>query len=153
MENSIKKLFDELTEIENKLIDEINQIIDNTDFNDTLIDLITKYPEQKQLIKFIIYINDNLSNKQIKNRDIIVDTITKLIDKKKKILELIEKLHKPQKPKKSKISLEFLKNIPPAGYAAFVGIFGLILLFIFLIIHPEKTKDIAEISAHVKGLK
>lgn len=152
MNDKIKELLDELEKIENKLIDDISKIsINKTELNDKLIELISEYPEQKQLIKFIIYITDNLSLNQIEHRNILIDAISELIEKKRKILKIIEELHKKSNTSKKskKINLEFIKNIPLYGWITISISFIAILIFFFLIIHPEKTETIVKSTEHI----
>ena len=151
MDKKIKELIDELEKIENKLIENISKIsINKNEINDKLIELISEYPEQKQLIKFIIYITDNLSLNQIEHRDILIDAITELIEKKRKILKIIEELHinKSSKSKK-KIFFDFIKNIPLYGWVTISISFVSILVFLFLLIHPEKTETIVKSTEHI----
>jgi uncharacterized coiled-coil DUF342 family protein len=144
MTDKIKKLLDELDKIENKLIEKINQIDNVNELNDKLIELISQFPEQKQLIRFIIYINDNLSNSQTKSNDVLIDTITDLISQKKRILELIEELHKPKKKSSEKLST--LKELPYPAWVAIGTGFIALLVFLFLMFHPEKTETIAKVT-------
>jgi hypothetical protein len=144
VDKKIKELIEDLEKIENKLIENINLESDPS-LNERLIELISEFPDQKQLIKFIIFINDNISNTQIKYRDAIIDSLTNLIEQKKKLLKIIEELHTQKKDNKSndfKKHLEFLKNLPTVGWIAISATLISLLLFIFLMFHPEKTESI-----------
>ena len=139
MQSKIQKMIQELEKIENQLLEKINKIEPNN-INEKIIELLAEYPDQKHIIKFITFIHDNLSTSQIKSNDIFIDTLTDLINQKKKILELIEDVHKSNKKNSKKNTL---KDIPYYAWWS-ISIFGIgFLIFLFLLIHPEKTEAIS----------
>jgi len=151
LDKKIKELLDELEKIENKLVDNINEFSEDNVINDKLIELISNYPNQKEIIKFIVFINDNLTNTQIKYRDAIIDSLNSIISQKKKILKLIDDLHKPKQQNKSnsKDILFVIKDMPYYAWVSITLIFMSTFLFLFLTFHPDKTKTITKAAVEV----
>ena len=64
---------------------------DRREFHDSLIDLSTKYPEHKELIQFIVLVNDKLETNQHTFGEIIIESFNDLIKTKKVLVkEIIE---------------------------------------------------------------
>lgn len=92
--NNKIKLINELDKINNELI--VLKKTFNTQFNDItfdlkslhekLITLSTEFPEHKNLIEFIIFINDRIEIKQTHMKDVLTDTFNELIKVKQEIL-------------------------------------------------------------------
>ena len=142
----IKKLIDELEKIENNIISKLNKLEPNKNLNDRLIEMMAEYPNEKHIIKSLIKLNDNLSTLQTNSVDIILDILTDMIEHKKRVLELIEEIHQP-KLKTKKINL---KEIPLGAWTTITfSILG-ILIFLFLLIHPEKTDVISKTAIELK---
>jgi len=59
---------------------------DREDFHNSLIDLTSKYPEHKELIQFIVYVNDKLETKQSMFTDMVSDSFNEIVALKKNLL-------------------------------------------------------------------
>ena len=148
MKDKIKELKEELEKLEDRIIDAINKI-DISPPNDKLIELISLYPEQKDIIKFIVDVNDNFLRNHLKSREIIIDALSSIIEYKKRLLLIIEDLHK-QKPF---TIINTLKDLPKYAWFSITGLIIAILLFIFLDRHPDKTDVIVKGFSQTKQLK
>jgi len=131
----VKELEEEIKKLEEKIVNEYNSLYSQDEkIYERLIQISSKYPDQEELLKFIIFLNDNLTTKQKKGHEIAFDGLTSIIDNKKKLLKLLDK---PKKiPFWKKISLKDWK------FLLFSGIF-LILLFLW-IFFPELRNDLKE---------
>ena len=152
MDTKIKNLLNEIEKIENRLIDNINNMDNNNELNDKLIELISKYPEQKELVKFIVFINDNLTNSQIKARDIVIDSLSSILEQKRNLLKIMEELH-IKKPSKSTKKLLNFKELPMYGWITISLISISFLTFLFLMAHPDKTDTIAKAAVEITNKK
>jgi len=59
---------------------------DSEDFHKSLIDLVSRYPEHKELIQFIVFVNDKLETKQSMFSDVISDSFNEIVAIKKQLL-------------------------------------------------------------------
>ena len=59
---------------------------DSEDFHNSLIDLVSRYPEHKELIQFIVFVNDKLETKQSMFSDVISDSFNEIVAIKKQLL-------------------------------------------------------------------
>ena len=148
MKDKIKELKEELEKLEERIIDAINKI-DTNEPNDKLIELISLYPEQKDIIKFIVDVNDNFLRNHLKSREIIIDALSALIEHKKRLLLIIEGLHGQKKI----TIISTLKDLPKYAWFSITALIIAILLFIFLDKHPDKTDVIIKSITHTKQLK
>jgi len=90
MNNIIKdleRLDLELSEIKLNLNDQLNAT--NTDikeFHQNLIYLSSKYPEQNEILEFIVFINDRIETNRTDTKEIITESINQLINVKSQIV-------------------------------------------------------------------
>ena len=83
-----------LREIEESLkqlhIDFNEQVVtlsnDTKEFHNSLIDLVSKYPEHKELIQFIVFVNDKLETNQHMFGEVIVEAFNDLVDSKRALV-------------------------------------------------------------------
>ena len=81
---------------------------DTNDFHNALIELTAKYPEHKDLLQFIVHINDKLELNHNIFSEVITDTFMEMLKLKKQlIVKLIEDKSEKPEPK----SKGFLKKI------------------------------------------
>ena len=96
---------EDLEKIENSLIrlqKELNAQLsvvstDSKEFHSSLIELIAKYPNHKDVIQFTVGINDRIETSQSIFSDIIVDAINEMIEVKHEMIRKMIALHKPTK--------------------------------------------------------
>lgn len=72
---------------------------DSKEFHKALIELTSKYPDHKELIQFIVFVNDKLETNQTLFKDIVVESFNELVGIKKTfVLGLMDKEYIPDKP-------------------------------------------------------
>ena len=91
IDKSLEKLKDDL----NRQIQAVGS--DNKGFHDSLIDLSAKYPEHKDLLQFIVFVNDKLETNQNIYSEIIIDSLNELIDKKRELIFELDHTESPNK--------------------------------------------------------
>lgn len=143
-------MLEELKEIEvslDVLSKELDQqlsatILEADKFHEQLINLLSKFPENKELIQFIVFINDRLVTTHTISRDILYDTVKGIIKQKQ---YLVKRLLKEYEKKETKQSIfvktsDFLKanKTTIIVIAASVSI-TLILVGLFII--PTETME------------
>jgi len=160
MEKKILKLLDDIESIRMNLISNLNSnSVNSQEINERIIDLSSKYKDQdlNDLLKFIVYMNDNLNNLNNNSNEAFLMALDKLLDKKKELIEIIRQEHLPSKTiSKKSTFIEIIKSIGWQHSIIFIGSIG-ILLIIFLFFHPEKTETIVnggvQITKNIKGKK
>ncbi len=94
-----------------KFIDDFNKqvsiIEDNKDFHASIIKLSAKYPEHKELLEFIVLINDKLETRQSLFSDMVSDSFLEMMRIKK---EVIGKLIRKEEDMAKTKELEHLSN-------------------------------------------
>lgn len=60
---------------------------DSKEFHNSLIELSSKYPDHKELLQFIVFINDKIETKQSIFSDIIVESFNELVRTKKLLVK------------------------------------------------------------------
>jgi len=78
---------------------------DTNDFHNAMIDLTAKYPQHKDLLRFMVFINDKLETHQLMFTDIVVESFNELIKTKK---DLVQKIMEEKESKSSKGSSDSL---------------------------------------------
>jgi len=66
---------------------------DTKEFHNALIELSTKYPDHKELLQFIVFINDKLEINQNIFQEIVCDSLNQLIRLKKDLVCDIIEIH------------------------------------------------------------
>lgn len=97
IEHSLEKLQKEF----NKQMEALHSDINIKEFHNSLIQLSSKYPEHKELLQFVVFINDKLENNQYLLNEIIVEAFNDLIETKK---SMVRELMEERKNKKRKIN-------------------------------------------------
>jgi len=158
MDKKFLQLLDDIEKIRMDLISNLNSnSINSREINERIIDLSSKYKDQdlNDLLKFIVYMNDNLNNLNNNTSEAFLEALDKLLDKKKEVIELIRIQKNPQGTSKNKF-IEIIKSIGWQHSIITIGFIG-VLIVIFLFFHPDKTETIinggVEISKNIKGKK
>jgi len=60
-------------------------------FHKAMIDLTAKYPEHKELVQFIVLVNDKLETKQENYAELVSDSFTELINVKMNLVKAIKR--------------------------------------------------------------
>jgi hypothetical protein len=76
-----------LDKLEHDFNTQLSALGNNTnDFHNALIDLTAKYPEHKDLLQFIVHINDKLEMNHNIFSEVITDTFTEMLKLKKDLI-------------------------------------------------------------------
>lgn len=94
----MKKEYQDLSDTLNEIQENLSQHVDDLEsqrvnFNNRLLELMSNYPQLKDIIQFILEVNDNLDNKQKQYFNQNYEAITKLISLKKKLIKQLETDH------------------------------------------------------------
>ena len=85
---------------------------DSKEFHKALIELTSKYPDHKELIQFIVFVNDKLETNQTLFKDIVVESFNELVGIKKTfVLGLIDKEYLPNTPDKPGFISSVIKSM------------------------------------------
>lgn len=83
----LDELYNKLEELKRDFNNQLNGMeCDLNEFHKILINLSKKYPEQSELLEFIVFINDKLETNQTQYKQIISDAINRLISYKQIII-------------------------------------------------------------------
>jgi hypothetical protein len=94
MKKEYQDLLDRLNEIQENLSQHVDDLeSQRVNFNNRLLELMSNYPQLKDIIQFILEVNDNLDNKQKQYFNQNYEAITKLISLKKKLIKQLETDH------------------------------------------------------------
>ena len=140
--NQIENIRKNLDDLEKELLKIINSQ-DSESISEKIIHLMSEYPEQKELLKFIIFLNDKINNAHSNTVDAMYSIVSNLISQKKELLTIIDHLEE-KKANKDEIKTISLTDIPTSVWVFFSVSIISILLFVFLVIHPEKTETIVK---------
>ena len=134
---NLRKIENELIDIKNKIDDELVELNDkefSKSFKTNLIELVHKYPDNKDLIEFFISLNDNLSTKNEIFRDIVLNALNGLIDVKKQAVLKCLRILEAEKTQ----PLDYVMPLPPVeNENKFINFFKdpkTILIFIAVLI-------------------
>ena len=134
---------------------------DSKIFHNSIIELSAKYPNHKELLQFIVQINDKLETNQSIFSDIVIDSFNDMINVKhvmlKKMILTQEKMAKENlknSPFIDKIKkIEFSKNMKFITISTIIML-SLGFLTIGIIVAPEHTILIIEsIKSLIPGVK
>jgi len=159
MDKKILQLLEDIEKIRITLISNLNSnSLNSQEINERIIDLSSKYKDQdlNDLLKFIVYMNDNLNNLNNNTSEAFLEALDKLLDKKKELIEIIRHQKIQVTPKNKNNFNEFVKSIGWQHSIITIGFIGM-LIVIFLFFHPEKTETIVNggvaITKNIKGKK
>lgn len=142
-------MIEELKEIEMSLIQMAKELdtemsassLDPDQFHQNLINLLSKYPDSKEMIQFIVFSHDRIVTNHTVSRDIFYDTIKGIIKQKQYLIKrLIKDYEKNNIVKESQIVrfFELLKANKQIIIVASASI-AITLLMVALFIIPTQT--------------
>jgi hypothetical protein len=124
MENELCKLIDDFNK-------QVGSMDDYNDFHNRLIKLSTEHPQHKELLEFIVMINDKLETKHSIFSDLITDSFVELMGIKKQVIKkMIEKEEK-------KTLWNRLTSVSLKDYKFILLIIAIIVIGTGLIIYPK----------------
>ena len=140
MENKVKRHREDLEKLKNEFnlqLQELNKTKDISQFHDHLTEIISKHPEKKDLIKFITFVNDEISRDYQNYNEIFIEVLNDLLDKHKIMANDIEDFLDSKKQKsnndESKLKLIF-NHIKDVKFI--LGATILVLILIIALIDP-----------------
>lgn len=84
----LEKLDTDLTKLKTDFNNQMNAIeFDLKEFHKYLIELSTKYPENKEILEFIVFINDRIETSQTNMKEILGESLNELISIKQQIIK------------------------------------------------------------------
>jgi len=104
LDRSLQKLQEDF----NRQLEILNN--DPKEFHNALIDLSAKYPDHKELLQFIVFINDKLETNQSLFSEIITESFQESIKLKRELVKEIQETKCNIKPK-PKLKIPDIKDI------------------------------------------
>lgn len=142
-------MIDELKEIEISLIQMAKELdtemaassLDPDQFHQNLINLLSKYPDSKEMIQFIVFSHDRIVTNHTVSRDIFYDTIKGIIKQKQYLIKRLIKDYEKSNTKPESVVVKFLtllKDNKPTIIVATASI-AITLVIVALFIIPSET--------------
>lgn len=147
MEKDLHKIDEKLSQLQIDFNKQIHAIEDDVnEFHKQLISLGVQNPDSKEMIEFIVFINDRIETKQTQFEDVLKETVKQLIDYKKDLIEINTKIvtkveeidaRKPQ----SLWAWTFGKIKTFADIKIIAGFVTVLALIIMKIFYPEASDE------------
>jgi len=143
----LERLDLELREIKNNLNNQLNASSTSIkEFHQNLIQLSSKYPEQKEILEFIVFINDRIETNRTDTKEIIVDSLNQLISIKSQIVRKMIESNVKENSKKGRL-LESFDDVK----VVFIFIVSLGLIIAFVVSPDSFVDSIKYITTALKG--
>ena len=147
----MEEIKNKLTKSEEKLLEDFNELFDSSGekmnkFHDELIKISSKNPEMIDIIKFIIFVTDNIDTSHKKLSSLTLDKLEENYQIKRDIIKKIEEI-KNQKPKPKFSWNNILTNVKEIK--VILGIGSVFVLIIGVIFFPERLDDIKNLIKFV----
>lgn len=145
----MRKEIDELiTRLEKLKSDFNNQLtlIDNdiNEFHKVLLDLVSKYPEHKDIVEFIIFVNDKIKLEQIVMKEVILDTFNELIQIKTETLKIFNQENEDT-------TNNIMTYLQSNDFKHLIYIVAFIIFILMVIIAPDSAKTLLNMINPFKG--
>lgn len=147
MDKGLEKIDEKLSQLQTEFNKQIHAIEDDVnEFHKQLINLGVKHPDSKELIEFIVFINDRIEMKQTQFEDVLKDTIKQLIDYKKELVvinnKMVAKVNELDERKPPSMFQWVLSKVKTfADIKIIVGLVTIIALIIMKIFFPEASDE------------
>lgn len=146
----MRKEIDELiTRLEKLKSDFNNQLtlIDNdiNEFHKVLLDLVSKYPEHKDIVEFIIFVNDKIKLEQIVMKEVILDTFNELIQIKTETLKIFNQENEDT-------TNNIMTYLQSNDFKHLIYIVAFIIFILMVIIAPDSAKTLLNMINPFKGV-
>lgn len=141
MVKNLKIIEETLSDLSKELDSQLNATsLDTVKFHEHLIELLSNYPDDKELIQFIVFINDRIVTNQELSKDIIYDTLKELIKQKQL---LIKELLKNEEESSIDLISFFKEN---KLFLTVISIsVAITILFIVFSLVPDKTIEVIKL--------
>lgn len=135
----LEKLDVQLIELKKNFNNQLNAIEDDLkEFHKQVITLSSKYPDHKELLEFIVFINDRIEMKQSNLKEVISEALNEILKIKQELIKQNIRARKP-KGKLESIDLNSIKWI-------LIIVFGIGLLIVMVVSPDAAFKTIEFIS-------
>jgi hypothetical protein len=143
----------DLEKMNKELVEKFNHLLDKSEtekeLHKELIKISAKYPELKEIVKFIIFINDIQNTHNKKLSEAVFDELSNLLSSKKIIIEAFENHEKKYhnnliKKSIQSFSLKDLKIIS-------ISVLGIIVLTTILFF-PDKVGVVKDLMETIKDI-
>ena len=127
---------------------------DTKEFHSALIDLSAKYPDHKELLQFIVFINDKLETNQQLFSSIVVESFNELVNVKKSLVQKIIQDKEEQNKRKEKTEMSVWERVKTSGallknIKTVLTTLAIILLAAAVIIAPDMFIEVLKYLAKV----
>lgn len=144
-ERKMEAIKQDLDRIKKELSLQLNALDDDMNsLHKRIIQLGVKYPEQQELIEFIVFINDRLGTRHSQLEEIMSETISDLIGIKKKTLDINISLAnnvKHLKSKKSFWEMLFTKITSIHDVKVLFGLAFVLSAVLAKVFYPEASSE------------
>jgi hypothetical protein len=169
--NSLNDLDNSIKELKKDFVEQLKGLENDTNnFHKHLIDLISKYPESKEILEFVVLVNDKLETKLDNYFEIVNYTIMDSLKIKSNIISFLKSVELEELNKINNLETSFIdkvneKKIDNNQNTSFFAkikridihaivtdiksiIIGLLLLFIVIlfIINPKKGEEVWNVT-------
>ena len=137
---------------------------DNNTFHKAIIEIIAKNPKSKELVQFIVEINDRMETKNGVLKEIISESLNELVKKKIKIFkEIIKELERLDKYHLTETNFSKFKDKIYSGILViqthvssnkktYLWLLLGILVFSSILIMPDKILAVLQLLIKLKGI-
>lgn len=148
MQDGLKKIEERLEKLQSDFNNQI-QAIDNdvSGFHKQMLDLSSRHSDSKELIEFIVFINDRIDLKQMQFEDVIKDTLKTMIEYKKDLIDInsriinkVQEIDERKPPSLWRQALSKIKSI--ADIKIILGIIAVIGLMILKLFFPDVSDEV-----------
>lgn len=149
-----------LTQLKSDFNNQMNAIDnDLKEFHRQLIALSVKYPEHKEMLEFIVFINDRIETSQTNMKDVLVESLNQMMFVKKEIVKNNLKFAHYSITKKTKETItdkikDMTFDLDSTGVELLISAVILFLIIIIFMFFPTQLSDLLGwISSIFKGEK
>lgn len=150
MEQSLKKVEEKLDKLLIDFNKQIQAIDDDVNgFHNQLINLGVSNPESKDLIEFVVLVNDRIELKQIQFEEVMKETVKSIIEHKKNIIDVsskiiskVDEIDKRKPPTLWGMIFSKIKNL--TDIKIILGITAVLTLMIMKIFFPEASEEVVK---------
>ena len=140
----LKRLDEALDRLHTDFNTQLNAIqSDSKEFHTSIVDLVAKYPEHKEIINFTIFVNDKLETNQRIFSDVVTESFNEIIKNKRMLVQAIIDSHKDLENKSGfKKTLESLSSL--ADFKMIFISIAVIVLVIGVLIVPSQLVEVLQ---------
>ena len=122
----------------------------SSDFHVSLVEIISKNPEQKEMINFIVHVNDKLETNQNIYSDIVNETIKQNLSIQRDITKVVKNIIKQPTSKKHKDIESFANMLYLYKYRIIAVYILSLLVLVGVIISPDTMESVMNFILKMK---